>query len=128
MHTQLKHFTLAGFVAAALLAAGQYGKIRVTTTVKNGVVTSWNVGCPEPGKSSGTVYNMATVTRGISSDDADELQRLVSEIERKHGVRVSSKTRASKGSLKSDTINSNAVAPEGDAAAARLCDKLKSLK
>jgi hypothetical protein len=119
---------LVSIALAALALAGQYGKVRVTTVVREGRVTSWNVGCPEPGKSSGTVYNMATVTRGMSERESAELLRLINQIESRHGTRVGSKTQVKNRTTQRDTVTTNAVAPEGDSTAASLCDLLKASK
>jgi hypothetical protein len=121
------------FVFGLLLAGGASqtyaqnrdgGKVMVTTTVKNGVVTNWNCGCPKNGETNAFAVNADRLTSKMNEREMQQFMQLLAEFERVNGVKIKSNTRVENHKTTSDEIKSTATGPmEGPGK--QLCDFLR---
>jgi hypothetical protein len=100
------------------------GKVMVTTTVKNGVVTNWNCGCPQNGNTNAFAVNADRLTSKMSEREMQQFMQLLAEFERINGVKIRSNTRVENHQTKSDEIKSTATGPMSGPGK-QLCDFLK---
>ena len=105
-------------------AQGSGGRVMVTTTVKNGVVTNWNCGCPQNGTTNAFAVSMMKMMEKFSERDMAEFNQLLNEFERVNGTRVQSKTQVRNAQTVSDEIKSTSTGPMSGPGQA-LCDFLK---
>ena len=113
---------LAG--SSATYAQEREGKVMVTTTVKNGVVTNWNCGCPQNGETNAFAVNAEKLMKKMSEQEMRQFMQLLAEFERVNGTRIQSNTTVRNRTTESDTIKSTSVGPM-TGPGKQLCDFLK---
>lgn len=132
----MKHFislltlVLAGMTilissAEAQLPNHRTGGVMITTTVKNGVVTAWNIGCPGNGKANAFVVDIMKESKGWTDSQISEFDRLVNQFEQANGIQIRSGSIVRNFRLTNDTIQTTSTGPMTGPGAG-LCEWLRA--
>lgn len=100
-------------------------RVRIETTVKDFVTTSFMVGCPSYGRDSAFVMDLMKTE--MTNEEATTLLDLLGDFEEEHGLTINSRTHTIDFTTAFDnirTISRGPLAGEGKA----LCDFLKTLQ
>jgi hypothetical protein len=100
------------------------GKVMDTTTVKNGVVTNWNCGCPQNGETNAFAVNAEKLMKKMNEQEMRQFMQLLAEFERVNGTKIQSSTTVQDHRTTTDTIKSASVGPM-TGPGKQLCDFLK---